>query len=220
MAVDRRHQASAARLRALVEQGPRQPSLFREALLRVPPSARDGCVDFALGLGALPDDSPQLPNGCVPYLPCAVDTLLRLVEQAPVRASDVFVDIGSGVGRAAVLVSLLTGAAVVGLEIQLALVSEARRLASRLNLADASFLEGDAVELMSDLAVGSTFLLYCPFSGERLLKVLAVLERVARRRAIRICCVDLPLPSRSWLTPAIPESLELAIYRSTLAEEA
>jgi SAM-dependent methyltransferase len=219
--VDPRDQESAEALRALVQHGPRNPSRFRDALLRISPIARDGCVDFALGITALPqDDGRDLPRGCVPYLPCSVDTLLRLVDQAPVRASDVFVDIGSGVGRAAALVSLLTGAPVVGLEIQRAHVSAARQLAARLNLARVSFVEGDAVELTTALTTGSTFFLYCPFSGDRLARVLASLETVARGRAIRICCVDLPLPPLPWLTPAPPLSLDLAIYRSTLHQPA
>ena len=54
----------------------------------------------------------------MPYLPCPVDTLLRVIEHAPLGAADVFVDVGSGLGRAAALVHLLTGARAVGLEVQ------------------------------------------------------------------------------------------------------
>jgi len=205
----------ARRLRSLIERRPRDPALFRAALTRIPPAARDACVDQALGLGALPEDGPALPRGCVPYLPCSVDALLRLTQHAPVRASDLFVDVGSGVGRAAALVHLLTGARAVGLEVQPALVAAARELAARCHLPGVSFVEGDAAQLTTELSAGSVFLLYCPFSGHRLARLLDDLESVARTRAIRVCCVDLPLPPRPWLTPAPPLAGDLAIYRST-----
>lgn len=131
------------------------------------------------------------------------------------RAGDLFVDVGSGLGRAAALVHLLTGAAAVGIEVQPALVAGARALAARLNLAGVSFVEGDAAEAVAPLQAGSVFFLYCPFSGERLVKLLANLEMVARTRAIRVCCVDLPLPPCPWLEAAPPPSLDLAIHRST-----
>jgi len=216
--VDDSDRESARRIRALIEQTPRDPALFRAALASLPLVARDACVDRALGFGELPEDGPALPSGCVPYLPCPVDALLRLVEHAPVRAADVFVDVGSGLGRAAALVHLLTGARAVGIEIQPPLVAAARAHATRLRLPDLSFVEGDAVERAAALAAGSVFLLYCPFSGDRLAQLLSLLEPVARARPIRVCCLDLPLPARDWLTLAASPSPALAIYRSARAE--
>jgi SAM-dependent methyltransferase len=191
-----------------------EPSLFRAVLAAVPPGARDAWVDWAFGLDGLPADDPALPSGCVPYLPCSVDTLLLLLEHAPVSASDVFVDVGSGLGRAAALVHLLTGARAVGLEIQPPLVAAARALAARLGLRDLAFVEGDAIACAPALASGSIFFLYCPFSGARLDKLLTCLEPIARARPIRICCVDLPLPPRDWLTLASTPSPALAIYQT------
>jgi SAM-dependent methyltransferase len=198
----------------MIDRALRDPASLRAALAGVPPIARDAWVDAALGLDGLPEDGPALPSGCVPYIPCPVDALLRLVEHAPVTASDVFVDVGSGVGRAAALVHLLTGARAIGLEVQPQLVAAARDLATRLRLPGLSFVEGDAVKLAPALASGSVFLLYCPFSGDRLAKLLAHLEPLARARTIRICCVDLPLPACDWLTLASSPSPALAIYRS------
>ncbi len=165
------------------------------------------------------DDGPELPTDGVPYLPCSVDVLLRMVDQAPVGASDVFVDVGAGVGRAATLVHLLTGAAVIGLEVQPALVRAARDLAAGLHLSRVSFFEGDAIELAGHIALGSVFFLYCPFSGDRLTTMLACIEPIARTRAIRVSCVDLPLPPCSWLTRDPQLSGDLTIYRSTLREQ-
>jgi predicted RNA methylase len=168
-----------------------------------------------LGLPELPDDGPDLPRGCVPYFPCSVDALLRLVEEAPVRSSDVFVDVGSGLGRAAAFVHLLTGAGVIGIEVQSDLVHAARDLAARLALTRVSCVEGDAATLAGSIASGSVFFLYCPFSGDRLVKVLADLEAVARTREIRVCCLDLPLPPCTWLTLELQLAGDLAIHRST-----
>ena len=208
---------SAERVRSLIEQGQCDPSLFRAELTRIPPGARDAWVDQVLGLAAPPEDGPELPVGCVPYLPCSVDALLRLAEQAPVRASDLFVDIGAGVGRAAALVHLLTGAPAIGIEVQPALVAAARELATRLHLSGVSFVEADAGQPTDVWSAGSVFLLYCPFSGDRLAKLLANLELVARTRPIRVCCVDLPLPPCPWLAQMPPPSLDLTLYRTTLA---
>ena len=91
-AVRTRHEESAETHRALIARGLTDPSLFRAALLRVPAEERDAWLDSVLGLGDLPADGPALPRGCVPYLPSAVGTLLHVVERAPVRASDVFVE--------------------------------------------------------------------------------------------------------------------------------
>ena len=188
---------------------------FRERLLGVPHAERDAWVDAALGLDELLPDGPDLPRGCVPYLPCPVGTLLHVVERTPIRPSDVFVDIGSGLGRATAVVHLLAEASVIGIEIQPELVRAARDLARRLGIARASYTEGDAAQRIAELATGSVFFLYCPFSGERLTTVLAALEVIARKKTIRVCAVDVPLPGCDWLTlqEEVPPG-SLAIYRS------
>jgi hypothetical protein len=214
--VDQTHRDSAERMRGLLSSTEATPALFRAALTTVPPTARDAWVDLVFGLDELPDDGPELPRGCAPYLPCSVDALLRLVEHAEVQASDVFVDVGSGVGRAALLVHLLTGAAAIGVEIQPALVRASRDLSARLQVSRFSPVEGDAARLTGLITIGSIFFLYCPFSGERLEQLLDDLEAIARTRPIRICCVDLPLLARPWLTLASPPFVDLAVYRSVV----
>lgn len=216
--VEERNRESAERIRSLLSNAQVTPAVFRAALLGVPPTERDAWLDRVLGLDSFPDDGPALPPGCVPYLPCPVDALLRMVEHAGVQASDVFVDVGSGVGRTAALVHLLTGAAAIGIEIQPELVLASRELQARLNVSRFSPIEGDAALLTGCITIGSIFFLYCPFSGERLEKVLDDLESIARTRPIRICCVDLPLPPRPWLTFAAPPSGDLTVYRSTLLD--
>jgi hypothetical protein len=79
-------------------------------------------------------------------------------------------------------------------------------------------IHDDAVKLARFMTIGSVFFLYCPFSGERLVQVLADLEDLARARTIRICCVDLPLPPCPWLSIEAEPSGDLTIYRSTLLD--
>ena len=183
---------------------------FLQSLLAVPPLERDAWINRVFGLEVVPDDGPELPRDGVPYLPCAVGTLLRVAEH--VRPSDVFVDLGSGVGRAMTVVHLLTGATAIGFEIQPALVEESRALTARLNLARVSSLHGDAAKVNVE---GTVFFLYCPFSGERLEQVMNQLEVIARVREIRVCAVDLPLPSRGWLS-LVSSDGDLTVYRSDL----
>jgi SAM-dependent methyltransferase len=217
--VEETHRESAERMRSLLPSTQVTPAAFRAALTSVPPAERDAWLDCVFELDACPEDGPELPRGCTPYLPCSVDALLRTVDHADVQASDVFVDVGSGVGRAAALVHLLTGASAIGLEIQPALVLASRDLTARLNVSRFSPIEGDATRLTGFVTIGSIFFLYCPFSGDRLEKVLDQLEIIARTRQIRVCCVDLPLPPRPWLVLTSPPSGDLAVYRSTLLDE-
>jgi SAM-dependent methyltransferase len=205
---------SAAAMRSRVGAGAVTPRAFRDALDAVPPPDRDGWVDAVLGLDGVPDDGPALPQGCVPYLPCPVDAVLRAVELAGVRPSDVFIDLGSGVGRVATLVRLLTGASAVGLEIQPHLVAASRELLRRVGLERVSVVEGDAAVLAQRLATGTVFFLYCPFGGERLERVLRGLQSLAQTHPLRVCCVDLPLRERAWLTPVASAPGGVTVYRS------
>jgi SAM-dependent methyltransferase len=118
------------------------PEIFRSILDDIPPRERDGWLDLLWDLDEIPDDDPALPRGCVPYLPCAVATVLEAVQRASVTRDDVFVDVGSGIGRTAFLANLLTGAGCIGLEIQPALVEAARGRAAWLNLDRTRFVEG------------------------------------------------------------------------------
>jgi SAM-dependent methyltransferase len=212
--MDARHVASAEAARRAIEGGRHEPSAFRAALEAVPAGERDAWVDLVLGLGEVPGDGPTLPTGGVPYLPCPVDVLLRVVDEAPVGATDVFVDVGAGPGRAIALVHLLTGAGAVGVEIQPALVRAAESVTTRLGLSRVRCLEGDAATVAGFMVVGTVFFLYCPFSGARLEKVLDGLEAVARTRPLRVCCVHLPLPARPWLARDPGPGGALDIHRS------
>ncbi|MGH7434474.1 MAG: hypothetical protein ACRENE_02285, partial [Polyangiaceae bacterium] len=201
----------AEALRARLEQGPLDPLAFREALLAEAPEVRDDWIDVVLGLEDIPDDGPALPRQGVPYLPCSVDTLLRTIDLARIGPSDVFVDVGSGVGRAASLVNLLTGAEAIGIEVQPTLYARARAVAARLRLYRVFYVEGDAATLIDTLSTGTVFFLYCPFGGERLTAVLSGLEALARARPLRLACVDLPIPPSPWLKGETIDSGDLVV---------
>ena len=209
------HRESAEAMRERIREGGADPQALRRTLTSVPPTARDAWLDLLLGLDELPDDGPELPRDCVPYLPCPADVLLRVIDEASIRDSDVFVDVGAGIGRAAACVNLLTGARTIGLEIQSPLVRIGRAMMTEgLRLSQASLLEGDATVLTGLLPIGTVFFLYCPFGGPRLARWLDAIEPIACAKPIRICCVNLTLPPRPWLTCASITG-ELAIYRSS-----
>ena len=136
-----------------------------------------------------------------------------MAKRETFEPEEVFVDVGSGVGRATALVHLLTGAAVVGIEIQPHLIRCAREIVVASRIAN---IEGDASTLTGYITIGSVFFLYCPFSGDRLRRLLVDLEAIAQTRTIRICCVDLPLPPCPWLAleSHVHEPQAVTIYRS------
>lgn len=179
---------------------------FAAQLAAIAPGERDAWVDHVLGIADMPGDE-RLPAHCVPYLPCPVDAVLRAIEHAGITADDVVVDIGSGIGRAAAVFHLVTGAPVVGVEIQGQLVAAARSLAARL-AAPLTFIEGDAADVVPR---GTVYFLYCPFSGHRFAQLLSQLEAM---HPVRICCVDLPLPASAWLE-AVHADYDLTVWRST-----
>ncbi|MFZ5446512.1 MAG: SAM-dependent methyltransferase [Myxococcota bacterium] len=193
--------ASAARFRMRVGREVVTPPEFRRELDAVTPLDRDAWLDAVLEVDGLIDDGPALPRDGVPYLACPVDAVVRAVELARIGPGDVVVDVGSGLGRAAVLLHWLSGARVVGLEIQPHLVAQSRALAARAQVERFTVLEGDAAVLAPELHDASVFFLFCPFSGERLTRFLSAVEPLARRRELRVATVQLPLPACAWLEP-------------------
>ncbi len=207
--------SAAIRLRSDLQGDRVTPATFGAALADVPARHRDEWLDLLWDIDQIPPDDPGLPRGCVPYLPCAVATVLEAVHQAAVSRDDVFVDVGSGAGRAALLAHLMTGAGCIGLEIQPALARTAQARADWLSLSRMRFIEGDAADMVRFIPTGTVFFLYCPFSGDRLRCFLDGLEDVARARRIRVCCVDMPPLEPLWLARAPSTSPRIDVYQST-----
>lgn len=194
----------AAEVRARVIAG--DHAVFADALHAVPAADRDAWTDIVLGIAPPPPDEP-LPPGAVPYLPCGVDEVLAVVRDVPLRASDVVVDLGAGLGRVALLVHLLSGSRTLGIEIQPTLVTQARIAARALNL-DVAFEHANVVD--AELA-GNVFFLYAPFNGALLARVLDKLSAVPR--PFTVCAVDLEL-ELDWLVRRPSSHPAVAIYTS------
>jgi histone methylation protein DOT1 len=118
------------------------------------------------------------------YQPTPARHIFRLIDLAALSASDVFVDLGSGLGHVPMIVSICTAAHSFGIEIERAYVECASECAQRLNLSRVTFMQGDVLE--ADLSLGTVFYLYTPFMGSVLRAVLDRLRQEASTRPIRI----------------------------------
>jgi hypothetical protein len=178
-----------------------------DAIASVPPGAREAWVDALLGTEHLPPDV-ALPRGSVPYLPCGVDDIVAFVRELPLREEDVLVDLGSGLGRVAMLAHLLTGARAHGVEIQGHLVELANRRTAALGLDRVTFEHADVREAELD---GTVFFLYAPFNGEMLAHVLQRLEALGQRRRFAVVTVGMELRV-PWLVPRPSSHVALTIH--------
>jgi hypothetical protein len=193
-----------------ISSGDLRGSALRERLLRLPEDERDPWLDEALGLETWVEDL-DLPAGGVPYWPCPVRLILSAVSHSALAGGDVFVDLGAGLGRVAMLAHLLTGAAAIGIEAQRHLVERGQRRCRDLRLKAVQLVHGDASELAFE---GTVFFLYSPFNGRTLERVVSRLEALARARPITVCAVDLELPDLRGVVRQPCDSLELSIYRT------
>ena len=130
--------------------------------------------------GHLPRDAEKLF-----YQPTPARHIFTLIALTALTATDVFVDLGSGLGHVPMLVSVSTEVRSIGIELESTYVECARQCAQSLNLKKVTFLQEDA--RMADLSTGTVFYLYTPFMGSILSTVLKRLRREAATRRIRIC---------------------------------
>jgi hypothetical protein len=181
-----------------------------EWLVSLPPAARDQALEERLALGDGANYRAPLDEHLLGYYPSGVAAIVRALAEVPVVAEDVFIDLGSGLGKVAILAALLTGARARGIELQTPLVVAAQRSASRLRL-DVTFTHGDVRD--ANLDDGSVFFLYAPVVGPALFAVLDRLRSVAEQRAIVVCAlgVDLRAP---WLVNRDIDAFWLSIYDS------
>jgi tRNA G46 methylase TrmB len=150
------------------------------------------------------------------YQPTPARHIVHLIGLAALSASDVLVDLGSGLGHVPLLASACTGARSIGIELEPAYVARARLCAKRLNLDNVRFLQQDARE--ADLSLGTVFYLYTPFTGSILSRVLDRLRREAAARPIRVCTYGPCMPvvaAEPWLEAASePASDRITLFRS------
>jgi SAM-dependent methyltransferase len=190
-----------------------------------PAAERDRAIERLLGVrefrvnAAAPSADefrvdPARPGAqTIGYFPSGIAPIVRAVLDVPITADDVFVDLGSGMGKVAIAVHLLTGARTRGVEVRPDLVARARAAAERLALSEnVTFVEGDARD--ADLEDGTVFFLYLPFTGAILANVMERLFAVARRRDLVVCSLGLDLRRWEFLVERRSEEFWLSIYDS------
>ena len=163
-----------------------------------------------------PDDEPVRRAEMVLYQPTPARHIFHLIGLTALTATDVLVDLGSGLGHVPLLAAILTSARSIGIELERTYVERARQCAQRLNLNRVTFIQEDA--RAADLSAGTVFYLYTPFTGSILSSVLSRLRREAATRAIRICtygpCTS-AVAAESWLeATAAPVPHRIALFRS------
>ena len=164
-----------------------------------------------------PAASPNPANQeMVSYQPTPARHIFDLLRVAELSAADVLVDLGSGLGHVALLVSICTPARCIGVELEAAYIERARQCAHRLHLNNVTFLTQDARE--ADLSSGTVFYLYTPFLGSILATVLDRVRREAASRPIRICSYGPITPviaQEQWLQAAsAPQTDRITLFRS------
>lgn len=183
------------------------------AVRSMTPESRDEAVEAALGLARPAEDAAvRRPpgNDLIGMHSSSTDAIVSALREAKVSSGDVFIDLGSGTGKAVMLARILTGATARGIEIQRDLVEQATAAATRAGL-DVSFTHGDARE--ANIADGTVFFMYTPFVGAALHEVLARLRAVAARRAIVVCALGFELVRDApWLVRREVDSFWLDVY--------
>jgi hypothetical protein len=158
----------------------------------------------------------HLPPEMVFYQPTPARHILQLIRLSALTAADTLVDLGSGLGHVPILASILTGAQAIGIEAESAYVKSARECARSLHLKRVTFVHQNAS--VANLAGGTVFYLYTPFTGNTLKTVLQKLQKESAERPITICTLG-PCTStvamEQWLTAgAVPDPDQITAFRS------
>ena len=161
-------------LRRAIRSGEYTPAALQRALIRhaAPSENRSGydALDLLVGglldADGLPQERATREPEMVAYQPTPARSILQLIERANIGPADFFYDLGSGLGRVAIVVGLLSGARARGIEFEPAYCEYAQRCARRLNVSGVDFLQADVRD--APLAEGTVYFLYTPFHGELL----------------------------------------------------
>lgn len=146
--------------------------------------------------------------------------LLDLIDHTPLTATDVFYDLGAGLGQVVMLVHLLTGVKAKGVEVEPAFCAFAQAKAQNLGLTNVEFINTDA--RTANYSDGTLFFMFTPFRGQLLQHVLDRLQQVAHHHPIRLCTFGPCTPrvaDQPWLrplTPAARHEYKLVIFESAI----
>ncbi|HMG85953.1 MAG TPA: hypothetical protein VK574_09415 [Terracidiphilus sp.] len=164
-----------------------------------------------------PDIAPlPPPPEMVYYQPTPVRHILHFIRLSALSRSDTLIDLGSGLGHVPILASILTGAQCIGIEAEGAYVASARECAHSLRINRVTFIHQNAIE--TNLAGGTVFYLYTPFSGGTLKTVMQNLKKESKEQIITICTLgpcSLTVATEPWLTSnTVPDPDQITIFRS------
>jgi precorrin-6B methylase 2 len=214
----RRGEHTAATLRHLFEQHTRyRPG--RAGQIHRGYDALDALVQGLMRAEQAPTSVQRHDVEMIGYEPTAARAILDLVDQVRPSADDVFYDLGAGFGHVAIMVHLLTGATVRGVEIEASYCRHAQRCVEELGLSRVCLVNRDARDV--DFADGTVFFMYTPFSGKLLQTVLTALSRVARHRPLTLCtfgACSFEVARQPWLRLCHPEAVHayaLAVLTSS-----
>lgn len=197
--------------RARLAAGQYSPDDLRLDLSRRPHFEHDAFTERLFGIDQVPLPSRALTDEMVHYLPSPLQVILELV--AELGPEDVLFDLGSGLGKVAMLAAWLSPAAVVGVDLEPRYVELAAERARRFAIPRLRWLAADAREV--DYSSGTVFFFYDPFRGEILDSVLAKLAEVARVKPVRVAArgrTTEVLDHLPWLTRAKSHASGLVIY--------
>jgi hypothetical protein len=167
-------------------------------------------INGLLSFQPMPEPTKDLGPEMVYYQKTPTRIVFELAEKSHFVKEDVFFDLGSGLGQAAILVNLLTGVTVRGIEFEPAFCVYATDCAAALNLSNVTFINVDARK--ADYSEGTVFFMFTPFRGEMLQEVLAVLRNESLLRKIKIitygpCTAQVAL--QGWLNFAAPKGAHI-----------
>lgn len=154
---------------------------------------RDSQYDREFGISSSPKIQLKEPGLTSPelvhYQAVSYGDMRELLQLLAIGPSDVFLDYGSGMGRAVCLAATYPFKSVIGVEISAELCGIARRNLSqargKLRCRDVRILEGDAADYqIPDEA--SVFFFFNPFRGSVLSKVLDNIARSVRESSRKI----------------------------------
>jgi hypothetical protein len=147
-----------------------------------------------------PEAMLQRMPGMAFYQKTPARIIFELTERAALNQHDLFFDLGSGLGQVVILVHLLTGIAARGVEYEPAYSHYAETCSSHLHLSNVQFVNQDARK--GDYSQGTVFFMYTPFEGCMLEEMLAILQKVAAKKVIRIFTYGpctFPVARQDWL---------------------
>ncbi len=178
----------------------------------------DAFISGILLIGAAPGETKAREPEMVPYQPSPARVILELADKANFKPEDVFFDVGSGLGQVAILVNLLSGVRVKGVEYEPAYCDYAKQCAKELNLSQVEFINADAGEM--DCSDGTVFYIYTPVMGKLLQKLLEKLKGEAQKRVIWVytygpCTAQ--VAQQGWLQQVDPHGdgpYKLATFRN------